>query len=82
MATLWSCPKSDCPPIAIAPVDVPESGESAGAEAEHPFTTDEVAALLSGLAARRSTAEPQLPPPSEQAPCPNPRHARIPRPAH
>ena len=46
MATLWSCPKSDCPPIAIAPVDVPESGESAGAEAERTFTTDEVAALL------------------------------------
>jgi hypothetical protein len=43
---LWSCPNPDCPPIAIAPVDVPESGESAGAEAERPFTTDEVAALL------------------------------------
>jgi excisionase family DNA binding protein len=47
MATLWSCPKSDCPPTAIAPVDVPESGEAAGAESERPFTTDEVAALLS-----------------------------------
>jgi excisionase family DNA binding protein len=46
MATLWSCPKSDCPPTEIAPVDVPESGESAGAESEPPFTTDEVAALL------------------------------------
>jgi excisionase family DNA binding protein len=46
MATLWSCPKSDCPPTEIAPVDVPESGESAGAETERPFTTDEVAALL------------------------------------
>src|SRR5215212_6045620 len=44
MATLWSCPNPDCPPIAIAPVDVPES--SAGAEAERTFTTDEVAALL------------------------------------
>ena len=43
---LWSCPNPDCPPIAIAPVDVPESGESAGAEAEGTFTTDEVAALL------------------------------------
>jgi hypothetical protein len=46
MATLWSCPKSDCPPTEIAPVDVPESGEAAGAESEPPFTTDEVAALL------------------------------------
>ena len=46
MATLWSCPKSDCPPTEIAPRDVPESGEAAGAEAERPFTTDEVAALL------------------------------------
>ena len=46
MATLWSCPKSDCPPTEIAPVDVPESGEAAGAESERPFTTDEVAALL------------------------------------
>ena len=36
MATLWSCPKSDCPPTEIAPVDVPESGESAGAEPERP----------------------------------------------
>ena len=47
MATLWSCPKSDCPPTEIAPVDIPESGEAAGAESEPPFTTDEVAALLS-----------------------------------
>ena len=46
MATLWSCPKSDCPPTEIAPVDVPESGEAAGAESERPFATDEVAALL------------------------------------
>ena len=46
MATLWSCPKSDCPPTEIAPVDVPESGEAAGAESERPFTADEVAALL------------------------------------
>jgi hypothetical protein len=46
MATLWSCPKSDCPPTEIAPVDVPESGEQAGAEAEARFTTDEVARLL------------------------------------
>ena len=46
MAKLWSCPKSDCPPTEIAPVDVPESGEAAGAESERPFTTDEVAALL------------------------------------
>jgi excisionase family DNA binding protein len=45
MATLWSCPKSDCPPTEIAPV-IPESGEAAGAESERPFTTDEVAALL------------------------------------
>ena len=46
MATLWSCPKSDCPPSEIAPVDVSESGEAAGAESERPFTADEVAALL------------------------------------
>jgi len=46
MATLWSCPKSDCPPTEVAPVDVPESGEAASAESERPFTTDEVAALL------------------------------------
>ena len=46
MATLWSCPKSDCPPTEIAPLDVPESAEAAGAESERPFTTDEVAALL------------------------------------
>jgi hypothetical protein len=31
---------------AIAPVAVPESGESAGTEAERTFTTDEVAMLL------------------------------------
>jgi hypothetical protein len=30
----------------MAPLDLPESGESAGAEAEARFTTDEVAALL------------------------------------
>jgi excisionase family DNA binding protein len=46
MATRWSCPKSDCPPTEIAPLDVPESGESAGSESERPFTTDEVAVLL------------------------------------
>jgi hypothetical protein len=46
MATLWSCPNSDCPPTEIAPVDLPESGEAAGAESERRFTTDEVAALL------------------------------------
>jgi hypothetical protein len=46
MATLWSCPNSDCPPTEIAPVDVPESGEAAGAESERRFTTDEVAAQL------------------------------------
>jgi hypothetical protein len=46
MATLWSCPNPDCPPSEIVPVDVPESGEAAGAEAEGTFTTDEVAALL------------------------------------
>ena len=46
MATLWSCPKSDCPPTEVAPVDVPEFGEAAGAGSESPFTTDEVAALL------------------------------------
>ena len=45
MATRWSCPKSDCPPTEIAPVDVPQSGES-GPESERPFTTDEVAVLL------------------------------------
>jgi len=46
MATLWSCPQSDCPPTEIAPVDVPASGEAVGSESERPFTTDEVAALL------------------------------------
>ena len=46
MATLWSCPNSDCPPTEIAPVDVSESGEAAGAESERHFTADEVAALL------------------------------------
>ena len=45
MPVLWSCPDPNCPPSAIAPVDVPESGEEAGAESER-FTTDEVAALL------------------------------------
>jgi hypothetical protein len=45
MPVLWSCPDPNCPPTAIAPVDVPESGEEAGAESER-FTTDEVAALL------------------------------------
>jgi hypothetical protein len=45
MPALWSCPDPNCPPTAIAPVDVPESGEEAGAESER-FTTDEVAALL------------------------------------
>jgi hypothetical protein len=45
MPVLWSCPDPNCPPTAIAPVDVPESGEEAAAESEH-FTTDEVAALL------------------------------------
>jgi hypothetical protein len=34
------------PPTEIAPVDVPESGEGAGAESERSFTADEVAALL------------------------------------
>jgi hypothetical protein len=43
---LWSCPNSDCPPIAIAPVEVPVSGESAGGEVERTFTADEVAALF------------------------------------
>ena len=46
MATLWSCPQSDCPPTEIATVDVPASGEAVGSESERPFTTDEVAALL------------------------------------
>jgi hypothetical protein len=46
MSVLWSCPDPNCPPTASAPVDVPESGESAGAEAERTFTTDEVAMLL------------------------------------
>ena len=45
MPVMWSCPDSNCPPTAIAPVDVPESVEEAGAEPER-FTTDEVAALL------------------------------------
>ena len=43
---LWSCPDPDCPPTATAAVEVPESGESAGGEAERTFTVDEVAALL------------------------------------
>jgi hypothetical protein len=46
MSVLWSCPDPNCPPTTIAPVDVPESGEEAGAEEEARFTTDEVAALL------------------------------------
>jgi excisionase family DNA binding protein len=46
MPVLWSCPNPDCPPTEIAPVDVPKSGETAGAQSETPFTTDEVAALL------------------------------------
>jgi len=46
MPVLWSCPDPNCPPTAIRPEDVPESGEQAGAEAEDRFTTDEVAALL------------------------------------
>jgi hypothetical protein len=46
MSVLWSCPDPNCPPTAIAPVDVPESVEEAGAEAERTFTTDEVAMLL------------------------------------
>ena len=45
MPVMWSCPDPNCPPTAIAPVDVPESGEEAGAESER-FTTDEVAMLL------------------------------------
>ncbi|HEX6759520.1 MAG TPA: helix-turn-helix domain-containing protein [Propionibacteriaceae bacterium] len=45
MSVLWSCPDPNCPPTAIAPVDVPESGEDAGAESKR-FTTDEVARLL------------------------------------
>jgi len=45
MSVMWSCPDPNCPPTTIAPVDVPESGEDAGAESER-FTTDEVAALL------------------------------------
>jgi hypothetical protein len=45
MPVLWSCPDPNCPPSAIAPVDVTESDEEAGAESER-FTTDEVAALL------------------------------------
>jgi excisionase family DNA binding protein len=46
MPVLWSCPNPDCPPTEIAPVDVPESGEAAGAQSQTPFTADEVAALL------------------------------------
>jgi hypothetical protein len=46
MPVMWSCPDPNCPPTAIAPVDVPESGEEASAEAEARFTTDEVARLL------------------------------------
>jgi hypothetical protein len=46
MATFWSCLSSACPPTEMAPVDVSESGEAAGAESEGRFTTDGVAALL------------------------------------
>jgi hypothetical protein len=46
MPVMWSCPDPNCQPTAIAPVDVPESGEEAGDEAEARFTTDEVARLL------------------------------------
>ena len=46
MPVMWSCPDPNCPPTAIAPADVPESGEEASAEAEARFTTDEVARLL------------------------------------
>jgi hypothetical protein len=46
MPVMWSCPDPNCPPTAIAPVDVPESGEEAGVEAEARFTADEVARLL------------------------------------
>ena len=46
MPGMWSCPDPNCQPTAIAPVDVPESGEEAGVEAEARFTTDEVARLL------------------------------------
>jgi hypothetical protein len=46
MPVLWSCPNSDCPPTALAPIDVPDSSEGTGAEAERSFTADEVAALL------------------------------------
>ncbi|HTF41671.1 MAG TPA: helix-turn-helix domain-containing protein [Propionibacteriaceae bacterium] len=46
MPVLWSCPDPNCPTTAIVPVDVPESGEEAGVEAEARFTTDEVARLL------------------------------------
>jgi hypothetical protein len=46
MPVMWSCPDPNCQPTAIAPVDVPESGEEVGVEAEARFTTDEVARLL------------------------------------
>ena len=46
MPVMWSCPDPNCPPTAAPPVDVPESGEESGVEAEARFTTDEVAALL------------------------------------
>jgi hypothetical protein len=46
MPVLWSCPNSDCPPTALAPVDVPDSSEGTGAEAGRLFTADEVAVLL------------------------------------
>jgi hypothetical protein len=47
MPVLWSCPDPNCPPTSIVPVDVPEYDEAADAESEPPFTTDEVAMLLS-----------------------------------
>jgi hypothetical protein len=46
MPVIWSRSNPDCPPTEIAPVDVPESVEGTGAEAERSFTADEVAALL------------------------------------
>jgi hypothetical protein len=46
MPVMWSCPDPNCPPTAAPPVDVPESGEESGVEADARFTADEVAALL------------------------------------
>jgi Helix-turn-helix domain len=46
MPVMWSCPDPNCPPTAIAPEDVPDSDEEAGAESDARFTTDEVATLL------------------------------------